>query len=165
MNDLSVRILRLPHGEGLELPGYATQGSAGMDIRAAVPEGEPLTLAPGERAMVPTGFCFGIPEGFEVQVRPRSGLAAKHGITCLNTPGTIDSDYRGEVKVILINHGDSPFHIRRGMKIAQMVIARCEQAVLFEVDELSESERGEGGFGSTGMIVAGAASPNEGGKA
>ena len=150
MNDLSVRILRLPHGEGLELPGYATQGSAGMDIRAAVPEGEPLTLAPGERAMVPTGFCFGIPEGFEVQVRPRSGLAAKHGITCLNTPGTIDSDYRGEVKVILINLGEEDVVIRRGDRIAQMVVAPVIQADWSEVPALDETARGAGGFGSTG---------------
>jgi dUTP pyrophosphatase len=150
MNDLSVRILRLPHGEGLELPGYATQGSAGMDIRAAVPEGEPLTLAPGERAMVPTGFCFGIPEGFEVQVRPRSGLAAKHGITCLNTPGTIDSDYRGEVKVILVNLGAEPFAIQRGERIAQLVVAPVTRAAWEVVESLDDTARGAGGFGSTG---------------
>ncbi|HEU4548957.1 MAG TPA: dUTP diphosphatase [Rhizomicrobium sp.] len=160
---MKLLIKRLEHARDLPFPHYATQGSAGLDLMAAI-EGE-VVLAPGKRAAVPTGVAIELPQCFEAQVRPRSGLALNHGVTCLNTPGTIDSDYRGEVKVILINHGDSPFHIRRGMKIAQMVIARCEQAVLFEVDELSESERGEGGFGSTGMIVAGAASPNEGGKA
>ncbi len=159
---MKLLIKRLEHAHDLPFPHYATQGSAGLDLMAAI-EGE-MVLSPGKRAAVPTGIAIELPQCFEAQVRPRSGLALNHGVTCLNTPGTIDSDYRGEVKVILINHGDNPFHIRRGMKIAQMVVARCEQAVLFEVDDLSESERGEGGFGSTGMIAAGAASPNENGK-
>ena len=150
MNDINVRLLRLPHGEGIELPGYATSGSAGMDVRAAVPEGEPLTLQPGERAMVPTGLSFAIPEGFEIQVRPRSGLAAKNGVTCLNTPGTIDSDYRGEVKVILINLGQEPFPIRRGERIAQLVPAPVLRASFVEAEQLGETARGAGGFGSTG---------------
>ena len=150
MNDVNVRILRLPHGEGIELPGYATQGSAGMDVRAAVPEAEPLTLAPGERAMVPTGLSFGIPEGYEIQVRPRSGLAAKNGVTCLNTPGTIDSDYRGEVKVILINLGAEPFVIARGERIAQLVLAPVTRAEWDAVGTLDDTLRGAGGFGSTG---------------
>ncbi len=150
MNDINVRILRLPHGEGVELPGYATSGSAGMDVRAAVPEGEPLTLAPGARAMVPTGLSFAIPEGFEIQVRPRSGLAAKNGVTCLNTPGTIDSDYRGEVKVILINLGQEPFVIARGERIAQLVLAPVTRAAWDVVETLDDTARGAGGFGSTG---------------
>jgi dUTP pyrophosphatase len=124
-----------------------------MDLMAAVED--EIVLAPGARAAVPTGIAIELPQCFEAQVRPRSGLALNHGITCLNTPGTIDSDYRGEVKVILINHGDTPFHVTRGMKIAQMVVARHEQAVLFEVDALSDSERGAGGFGSTGMVSGG----------
>jgi dUTP pyrophosphatase len=150
MNDVSVQILRLAHGEGIELPGYATHGSAGMDVRAAVPEGEPLTLKPGERAMVPTGLSFGIPEGYEIQVRPRSGLAAKNGVTCLNTPGTIDSDYRGEVKVILINLGQEPFVIARGERIAQLVLAPVTRAAWDVSESLDETARGAGGFGSTG---------------
>lgn len=150
MNDINVRILRLAHGEGIELPGYATSGSAGMDVRAAVPEGEPMTLKPGERAMVPTGLSFAIPEGFEIQVRPRSGLAAKNGVTCLNTPGTIDSDYRGEVKVILINLGAEPFVIARGERIAQLVLAPVTRAMFEEVESLDDTARGSGGFGSTG---------------
>jgi len=150
MNDINVRILRLPHGEGIELPGYATSGSAGMDVRAAVPEGEPMTLEPGARAMVPTGLSFAIPEGFEIQVRPRSGLAAKNGVTCLNTPGTIDSDYRGEVKVILINLGQEPFVIARGERIAQLVLAPVTRAMFEEVESLDDTARGAGGFGSTG---------------
>ena len=150
MNDVQVQILRLPHGEGIELPGYATAGSAGMDVRAAVPEGEPLTLQPGARAMVPTGLSFGIPEGYEIQVRPRSGLAAKHGVSCLNTPGTIDSDYRGEVKVILINLGQEPFVIARGERIAQLVLAPVTRAAWAICDSLDDTARGAGGFGSTG---------------
>lgn len=146
----TVHILRLPHAEGLPLPAYETGGSAGMDLRAAVPDGEPVTLAPGARALVPTGLKIALPQGFEAQVRPRSGLALKHGITCLNTPGTIDSDYRGEIGVILINHGQDPFVIRRGERIAQMVIARHEQAAMVEVEALDETARGAGGFGSTG---------------
>ena len=118
-----VGLVRLPHSEGLDLPAYESAGAAGMDLRAAMPEEAPLTLAPGDRALVPTGLIFEIPEGYEGQVRPRSGLAFKHGVTCLNTPGTIDADYRGEVKVLLINHGEEPFEIARGARIAQMVVA------------------------------------------
>ena len=146
----TVRVERLPHAEGLPLPAYETGGSAGMDLRAAVPETAPVTLEPGARALVPTGLKIALEPGFEAQVRPRSGLALKHGLTCLNSPGTIDSDYRGEVGVILINHGQAPFVIRRGERIAQIVIARCEQAVLIEVAALDETARGAGGFGSTG---------------
>jgi len=145
-----IAVRRLPHGEGLPLPAYETDQAAGMDLRAAVPEDEPLTLAPGERAAAPTGLAMALPAGFEAQVRPRSGLALKAGITCLNTPGTIDADYRGEVKVILINLGQEPFVIRRGERIAQMVVAPVVQATWAEVDDLDETARGAGGFGSTG---------------
>ena len=147
---VEVRIRRLPHAEGLPLPAYETAHAAGMDLRAAVEDGAPLTLAPGARAMVPTGLAIALPEGFEAQVRPRSGLAAKHGITCLNTPGTIDADYRGEVKVILVNLGSEPFEIARGERIAQMVVAPVTRAVWAEVEELDDTTRGAGGFGSTG---------------
>lgn len=146
----TVRVERLPHAEGLSLPAYETGGSAGMDLRAAVPEDAPVTLEPGARALIPTGLKVALEPGHEAQVRPRSGLALKHGLTCLNSPGTIDSDYRGEVGVILINHGQDPFVIRRGERIAQMVIARHEQATLVEVGALDETARGAGGFGSTG---------------
>jgi dUTP pyrophosphatase len=146
-----IGLVRLPHGEGLDLPAYETPGSAGMDIRAAVPEGAPVTIRAGKRALIPTGFVFEIPEGYEVQVRPRSGLALKHGITCLNTPGTIDSDYRGEVQVLLINHGDERFVVERGMRIAQLVVAPVVQAVVEERELASMTERGTGGFGSTGL--------------
>ena len=146
-----VGLVRLPHGEGLQLPAYETPGSAGMDIRAAVPEGQPISIRPGKRALIPTGFIFEIPEGFEIQVRPRSGLALKNGITCLNTPGTIDSDYRGEVKVLLVNLGEEAFVIERGMRIAQMVIAPVTQVAVREATEASETTRGAGGFGSTGV--------------
>jgi len=145
-----IAVRRLPHAEGLPLPAYETTGSAGMDLRAAVPEEEPMVIRPGGRAMVPTGLCWAIPHGFEVQVRPRSGLAAKNGVTCLNTPGTIDSDYRGEVKVILINLGEEDFTIRRGDRIAQMVAAPVAQADWAEVESLDDTARGAGGFGSTG---------------
>ena len=145
-----VHLTRLPRAEGLPTPAYETEGSAGMDLRAAVPEDQPLTLAPGQRALVPTGLKIALQPGFEAQVRPRSGLALKHGITCLNSPGTVDSDYRGEVGVILINHGAEPFVIQRGERIAQMVIARHERAEWVEVDTLDETARGAGGFGSTG---------------
>ena len=145
-----IPLTRLAHAEGLPLPAYETTGSAGMDLRAAVADGETLTLKPGARAMVPTGLAFAVPHGFEAQVRPRSGLAAKAGVTCLNSPGTIDSDYRGEVKVILINHGEEDFHIRRGDRIAQLVIAPVAQALWAEVADLDETARGVGGFGSTG---------------
>jgi dUTP pyrophosphatase len=146
----TIAVTRLPHAQGLPLPAYETHGAAGMDLRAAVAEDEPITLRPGGRTMAPTGLCIALPEGFEAQVRPRSGLAAKAGVTCLNTPGTIDSDYRGEVKVILINLGAEDFVIRRGDRIAQMVIAPVVQARWAEVESLDETVRGAGGFGSTG---------------
>ena len=146
----TLRIQRLPHSEGLALPAYATPQAAGLDLRAAVAEDAAVTLAPGARALVPTGLKIALEPGFEAQVRPRSGLALDHGITCLNTPGTIDSDYRGEVGVILVNLGQEPFVIRRGERIAQMVIARHEQAAIAEVESLDETARGAGGFGSTG---------------
>ncbi|WP_420406687.1 dUTP diphosphatase [Hoeflea sp.] len=145
-----LRVHRLAHGDGLALPTYETPGSAGMDLRAAVPEEEPLEIGPGGRAAVPTGLAMEIPAGFEGQVRPRSGLALKSGITCLNTPGTIDSDYRGEVKVILANLGAETFNVTRGMRIAQLVIAPVVQARIVVAQTLKETERGEGGFGSTG---------------
>jgi len=147
---VTIRVAPLPHFEGLALPAYETADAAGMDLRAAVPEGEPMTLKPGERAMVPTGLTIALPPRHEAQVRPRSGLAAKHGVTCLNSPGTIDADYRGEVKVILINHGQEPFVIKRGERIAQMVIAPVTRAELNVVATLDETQRGAGGFGSTG---------------
>lgn len=146
----TVRVERLPHAEGLPPPAYETGGSAGMDLRAAVPETAPVTLEPGARALVPTGLKIALEPGYEAQVRPRSGLALKHGLTCLNSPGTIDSDYRGEVGVILINHGQAAFVIRRGERIAQLVVARVEQAAMVEVAALDETARGAGGFGSTG---------------
>ena len=146
----TLRILPLPHAEGLALPAYETPGSAGMDLRAAIGADEVVTLEPGARALVPTGLKIALEPGFEAQVRPRSGLALKHGITTLNSPGTIDSDYRGELGVILINHGQVPFEIRRGERIAQMVIARHEQCHIVVTQTLDETIRGEGGFGSTG---------------
>ena len=144
-------LVRLSHADGLDLPAYETAGAAGMDLRAAVPEDRPLMLMPGKRALVPTGLVMEIPFGYEAQIRPRSGLALKHGITCLNTPGTIDSDYRGEVKVLLINLGEEEFLIERGMRIAQMVIAPVTQVRVVEVKEASDTARGSGGFGSTGV--------------
>lgn len=147
----TLRLVRLPHGAGIELPAYETSGAAGMDLRAAVEAGAPLTLEPGKRALVPTGFIFEIPQGHEGQIRPRSGLAFKNGVTCLNTPGTVDCDYRGEVKVLLANLGDEPFVIERGMRIAQMVIAPVTQVAVREATEASETARGSGGFGSTGV--------------
>ena len=144
---IDIRLKRLPHGEGLPLPAYATEHAAGLDVVAA----ESLTLPPGGRHAVATGFAIAIPEGHEVQVRPRSGLALKHGITCLNTPGTIDADYRGEVKVILANLGDVPFQVVRGERIAQLVPAPVLKARFSEVDDLDETQRGAGGFGSTGQ--------------
>lgn len=146
----TVHIERLPHAAGLPLPAYETAGSAGMDLRAALADDQPLTLAPGARALVPTGLKIALEAGYEAQVRPRSGLALKHGITCLNAPGTVDSDYRGEVGVILANLGSESFVIRRGERIAQMVIARYAQATMVEVEALDETARGAGGFGSTG---------------
>lgn len=147
---VTVELQRLAHAEGLPLPAYQTVEAAGLDLTAAVPDGEPLTLAPGRYALVPTGLAIALPAGHEAQVRPRSGLAAKHGVTVLNSPGTIDADYRGEIKVILINHGPAPFVIKRGERIAQMVIAPVVQAALVPVAELSATDRGAGGFGSTG---------------
>ena len=147
---ITIDIVPLPHAEGLPLPAYETEGAAGMDLRAALAEDAPVTLAPGERAMIPTGLTMAIPAGYEVQVRPRSGLAAKHGLTCLNTPGTIDSDYRGELKVILVNLGQEPFVIRRGARIAQMVAAPVTRAGFAVVASLPGTARGAGGFGSTG---------------
>ncbi len=147
----ALKLIRLPHGEGIELPSYETTGAAGMDLRAAVEAGETMTLRPGERALVPTGFIFEVPFGYEAQIRPRSGLAIKNGITCLNSPGTVDSDYRGEVKVILANLGQADFIIERGMRIAQMVIAPVTQVTVTEVSEFTETTRGAGGFGSTGV--------------
>jgi dUTP pyrophosphatase len=145
-----IAITRLPHAEGLPLPAYETEHAAGMDLRAAVPEGEPVTLRPGDRRAVPTGLAMAIPPGFEGQVRPRSGLALRHGVTGVNSPGTIDADYRGEVHVILINHGSEDFVVRRGDRIAQLLIAPVVQATWLEVESLDETARGSGGFGSTG---------------
>jgi len=150
MTDITVAVRPLPHFDGLELPAYETLGAAGMDVRAAVPESDPIVLVPGTRTMVPTGLSVAIPQGYEIQMRPRSGLAAKHGITCLNSPGTIDSDYRGELKVILINHGPEAFTIARGERIGQMVLAPVTRIVWQAVDSLNETDRGTGGFGSTG---------------
>lgn len=147
---IKVEIRQLPHGDGLALPAYQSADAAGLDLLAAVPEGAPMVLAPGKHALVPTGLTIALPSGFEAQVRPRSGLAAKHGVTVLNSPGTVDADYRGEINVILINHGAAPFSIRRGERIAQMVIAPVVQAQLVPVASLSATDRGSGGFGSTG---------------
>ena len=147
---IDVRVQRLPHAQGLPLPRYETGGAAGMDLIAALPEDMPLTLAPGARALVPTGLAIALPQGFEAQVRPRSGLAAKNGVTVLNSPGTVDCDYRGEVKVILINHGAEAFLLKRGTRVAQMVVAPVTRAALHEVETLDETARGQGGFGSTG---------------
>ncbi|HYH36618.1 MAG TPA: dUTP diphosphatase [Azospirillum sp.] len=148
MTPVTVPVLRLAHAEGLELPAYATADSAGLDLVAAV--AEPVVLPPGGRALVPTGLAIALPPGFEAQVRPRSGLALKHGVTVLNTPGTIDADYRGEVGVILINHGAEPFTVNRGDRVAQLVLARYERIAWEPTDRLPETARGAGGFGSTG---------------
>ncbi len=150
MSAVKIQVVPLPHFQGLALPAYETMDAAGMDLRAAVEDGAPVTLAVGARAMIPTGLTIALPAGYEAQVRPRSGLAAKHGITCLNSPGTIDADYRGEVKVILINLGSEAFVIKRGERIAQMVIAPVSRAELKVVDKLDDTSRGAGGFGSTG---------------
>ncbi len=147
---VEVRVLRLPHAAGLPLPAYQSALAAGADLVAAVPAQAPVAIAPGGRAMIPTGIAIALPSGHEAQVRPRSGLAARHGVTVLNTPGTIDADYRGEVQVILINHGAEPFVVERGMRIAQLVIARVERAKLVEVDSLDTTARAAGGIGSTG---------------
>jgi dUTP pyrophosphatase len=145
-----VRLCRLPHADGLPLPVYQTAHAAGLDVAAAVPMDVPVTLAPGERGLIPTGFAIALPIGFEAQVRPRSGLAARDGVTVLNTPGTIDADYRGEIQVILINLGGKPFTVTRGMRIAQLVVAPVARAAITEVGTLDDTPRGAGGFGSTG---------------
>jgi dUTP pyrophosphatase len=147
---IKINIRRLPHGEGLALPAYQSAHAAGLDLLAAVPESEPIVLAPGKHALVPTGLTIALPPGYEAQIRPRSGLAAKHGVTVLNAPGTVDADYRGEIGVLLINHGDTPVPIRRGERIAQMVIASVVRGELILAATLSETGRGDGGFGSTG---------------
>jgi len=149
-SNVTIDIRQLPHAEGLALPAYQSAHAAGLDLLAAVPEDAPLMLAPRQYALVPTGLTIALPPGYEAQVRPRSGLAAKHGVTVLNSPGTIDADYRGEIGVLLINHGAAPFAIRRGERIAQMVIAAVVQAELVPVISLSATDRGSGGFGSTG---------------
>lgn len=148
---MELGIVRLPHGEDLALPAYESAGAAGMDLRAAVAVDRRLIIKPGKRALVPIGLIFEIPDGFEGQIRPRSGLAFKQGVTCLNTPGTIDSDYRGEVHVLLVNLGEEDFVVERGMRIAQMVIAPAKQAKIVERSLAEQTERGSGGFGSTGM--------------
>jgi len=147
---INVAVTKLPHADGIDLPAYATEHSAGMDLCAAV--ASDLLLAPGSRTLVPTGLCIALPEGYEAQVRPRSGLALKHGVTVLNSPGTIDADYRGEVQVILANLGTEPFTVTRGMRIAQMVVAAYGRVVWQPVAALPESDRGAGGFGSTGLL-------------
>ena len=147
MTDIVLRLLRLPHGDGLPAPAYATAHAAGMDIVSAID----LVIMPGDRAAVPTGFAIAIPEGYEVQARPRSGLALKHGVTCLNSPGTIDADYRGEIRIILANLGRDPFVVARGDRIAQLVPAAVQRATCVLVTELDETARGTGGFGSTGV--------------
>ena len=149
-NPVRIEIRQLPHADGLPLPAYQSAHAAGLDLVAAVPENAPLVLPPGQHALVPTGLSIAVPAGFEAQVRPRSGLAAKHGVTVLNAPGTLDADYRGEIGVLLINHGSEPFTIRRGERIAQMVIASVVRAELVVVAALSQTDRGSGGFGSTG---------------
>jgi dUTP pyrophosphatase len=147
---LKIAVRQLAHGEGLALPAYQSDFAAGLDLLAAVPEDSPLTLSPGQRALVPTGLSLALPAGYEAQVRPRSGLASKHGVTVLNAPGTIDADYRGEIGVLLVNHGDAAFAVRRGERIAQMVIASVVRAELLPATALSATPRGGGGFGSTG---------------
>ena len=152
MNDesIAVPVMRLPHGADLPLPEYQSAHAAGFDLLAAVPDEQPLTLAPGARARIPTGIAIALPEGYEGQVRPRSGLAVRHGVTVLNSPGTVDADYRGEVQVPLINHGAEPFVVRRGMRIAQMIVAPVKRVRLIEAQTLPATERAGGGFGSTG---------------
>ena len=151
MNKIDVRVMRLPHAGNLPLPAYQSEGAAGLDLLAAVPDSAPVVIAPGERVLIPTGLALALPPGTEAQVRPRSGLASKHGITVLNAPGTIDSDYRGEVQVLLINFGNEPFTVARGMRVAQLVVAYVTLAQLQEVPDLDETTRGQGGFGSSGL--------------
>ena len=153
---LRIAVSALPHAQGLPLPGYQSEGAAGLDLAAALPANTTVVIEPGARELVPTGLTMELPRGFEAQVRPRSGLALKHGVTVLNAPGTIDADYRGEIGVILINHGRAPFEVRRGDRIAQLVIARVERGVLVAASELAGATRGSGGFGSTGVAAPGA---------
>ena len=153
MSQITAQLMQLPHGKDLPLPSYETAEAAGMDLRAAVPEDTPLILKPGARELVPTGFAMAIPQGFEAQIRPRSGLALKHGIGLVNAPGTVDSDYRGEIKIILINLGNEDFEISRGMRIAQMIIAPVLQVAIKPVESLDDTARGAGGFGSTGVAA------------
>ena len=153
MSQITAQLMQFPHGQDLPLPSYETSEAAGMDLRAAVPEDAPLTLKPGARELVPTGLAMAIPPGFEAQIRPRSGLALRHGLSLVNAPGTIDSDYRGEIKIILINQGDEDFEISRGMRIAQMVIAPVLQVAIEPVTSLDDTARGAGGFGSTGVAA------------
>lgn len=155
MDPIDVRLLRLPHAAGLPLPAYQSPLAAGLDLMAAVPADAPVVLAPGQRAMIPTGICIALPQGHEGQVRPRSGLAARHGITVLNSPGTVDADFRGEIQVILVNLGQESFTVERGMRIAQLVIAATMQIRLCESAKLDETTRGVGGFGSTGTAPGG----------
>jgi len=150
MKSVKVKIMRLPHGASLPLPAYQSADAAGLDLMAAVPADTPVTIAPGGRAQIPTGIAIELPRGFEGQVRPRSGLASRHGVTVLNTPGTVDADYRGEILVLLINHGSAPFTVARGMRIAQLVIAQVTRATLIETTNLDQTSRGSAGFGSTG---------------
>lgn len=152
MTEVEVPVIRLPHAAGLPLPAYQSASAAGLDLMAAIPEGAPLVIAPGGMAAIPTGIVLGLPEGYEGQVRPRSGLAMRHGVTVLNAPGTIDSDYRGEVSVLLINHGRNPFEVVRGMRIAQLIVAIVACATIKEVENLNKTKRGDGGFGSTGAL-------------
>lgn len=147
---VTLRILRLPHGEGLPLPSYQSKHAAGLDLVAAVPREKPVKLPPGARTLIPTGFALELPQGCEAQIRPRSGLAIKHGVTLLNSPGTIDADYRGELMVIVINHGSEPFLVQRGDRIAQLVVAPVASVEIVEVEGIGATERGQGGFGSTG---------------
>lgn len=149
--EVEVAVRRLAHGRDLPLPAYGSSGAAGLDLRAATPPGEAIEIAPGERRLVPTGIAIALPAGYEAQVRPRSGLAIRHGVTCLNSPGTVDSDYRGEIQVILINHGHESFHVARGDRIAQLVVAAVARAGWRLVEDLDATARGPGGFGSSGV--------------
>jgi dUTP pyrophosphatase len=150
MNDIAINVMRLAHGMDLPLPSYQSAAASGLDLLAAVPADAPLTIAPGRHVAVPTGIAIALPSGSEAQVRPRSGLARNHGVTVLNSPGTVDADYRGEIQVLLINHGDAPFVVTRGMRIAQLVIAQVTRATLIETIHLDQTSRGSAGFGSTG---------------
>lgn len=153
MARIKIKVVRLPHAQGLELPAYQTSGAAGMDLLAAVGEGRPVTIAPGKWALIPTGLVLELPAGCEAQVRPRSGLALRNGVTVLNSPGTIDSDYRGEVGILLINLGPSKFKVERGARIAQLVVQKVEQAAIVEATSTAGTSRGAGGFGSTGIVA------------